>query len=76
MEGADAAWPPQQGKPLTITQDQAEYFTQIAFEAAGGSPYAWMNSVVAVGVMIMAGGKPIIDCYRLTNFPGSWTAHL
>ncbi|KKY38370.1 hypothetical protein UCDDA912_g01688 [Diaporthe ampelina] len=38
VEGADAAWPPHQGKPLTITQDQAEYFTQIAFEAAGGSP--------------------------------------
>ncbi|KAH8775579.1 hypothetical protein F5883DRAFT_701774 [Diaporthe sp. PMI_573] len=76
VEGADAAWPPEQGKPLTITQDQAEYFTQITFEAAGGSPYEWMNSVVALGVMIMAEGKPIIDCYRLTNFPGTGTAHL
>lgn len=76
VEGADAAWPPEQGKPLTITQDQAEYFTQITFEAAGGSPYEWMNSVVAVGVMTMDQGKPIIDCYRLTNFPGTGTAHL
>lgn len=76
VEGAEAAWPPEQGKPLTITQDQAEYFTQITFEAAGGSPYEWMNSAVAVGVMIMDEGKPIIDCYRLTNFPGSGTAHL
>lgn len=76
VDGADAAWPPEQGKPLTITQDQAEYFTQITFEAAGGSPYEWMNSVVAFGVMVMAEGKPIIDCYRLTNFPGMGTAHL
>lgn len=76
VEGKDAAWPPEQGKPLTITQDQAEYFTQITFEAAGGSPYEWMNSVVAVGVMTMDQGKPIIDCYRLTNFPGTGTAHL
>lgn len=76
VEGADAAWPPEQGKPLTITQDQAEYFTQITFEAAGGTPYEWMNSVVAVGVMTMDQGKPIIDCYRLTNFPGTGTAHL
>lgn len=77
MEGAEAAWPPpEQGKPLTITQDQAEYFTQITFEAPGESPYAWMNSVVAVGVMTMDAGRPIIDCYRLTNFPGAGTAHL
>lgn len=76
MGAAEGAWPPEQGKPLTIAQDQAEYFTQITFEAAGGSPYAWMNSAVAIGVMIMADGKPVIDCYRLTNFPGMGTAHL
>lgn len=61
---------------MTATQDDVEYFTQITFEAPGGSPYRWMNTVVAVGVMTMVKGKPIIDCYRLTNFPGRGTAHL
>lgn len=61
---------------MSMTQDDVEYFTQITFEAAGGSPYDWMNSVVAVGVMTMFEGKPVIDCYRLTNFPESGTAHL
>lgn len=62
----------------TITQDDAEYFTHITFEAAGGgSPYDWMNSVIAVGVMTMFEGKPVIDCYSLTNFPGKGiAAHL
>lgn len=63
-------------EPVSMTQDDVEYFTQITFEAPGGSPYDWMNSVVAVGVMAMFEGKPIIDCYRLTNFPESGTAHL
>lgn len=62
--------------PLTVSQDDAEYFTHITFEAAGESPYGWMNSVVAVGVMTMVEGKPVIDCYRLTNFPGRGTAYL
>lgn len=61
---------------MTATQDDVEYFTQITFEASGAGPYAWMNSAVAVGVMTMAEGKPIIDCYRLTNFPGRGTTHL
>lgn len=68
--------PPKQGAPMTVSQDDFEYFTQITFEAGGASPYAWLNSVVAVGVMTMADGKPIIDCYRLTNFPGRGVAHL
>ncbi|KAF0318177.1 hypothetical protein GQ607_014545 [Colletotrichum asianum] len=54
----------------TASQDDVEYFTHITFEAPGGSPYDWMNGVFAIGVMTMFEGKPIIDCYRLTNFPG------
>ncbi|UQC90402.1 uncharacterized protein CLUP02_15932 [Colletotrichum lupini] len=54
----------------SISQDDVEYFTHIRFEAPGGSPYDWMNAVVALGVMTMFEGRPIIDCYRLTNFPG------
>lgn len=64
------------GAPVTMTQDDVEYFTHITFEAPGGSPYEWLNSVVAIGVMVMFEGKPVIDCYRLTNFPGRGTAHL
>lgn len=64
------------GASVTMTQDDAEYFTHITFEAPGGSPYNWLNSIVAIGVMIMFEGKPVIDCYRLTNFPGRGTAHL
>ncbi|KAH6989068.1 hypothetical protein BKA56DRAFT_575028 [Ilyonectria sp. MPI-CAGE-AT-0026] len=54
----------------TVSQDDVEYFTNIKFEAPGGSPYGWMNGIVAMGVMTMWEGKPVIDCYRLTNFPG------
>lgn len=67
---------PAKGAPMTMSQDDVEYFTHITFEAPAGSPYEWLNSVVAVGVMTMFEGKPIIDCYRLTNFPGRGTEHL
>ncbi|KAL0934651.1 uncharacterized protein CTRU02_211450 [Colletotrichum truncatum] len=54
----------------TVSQDEVEYFTHINFEAPGGSLYDWMNGILAVGVMTMFEGRPVIDCYRLTNFPG------
>lgn len=54
----------------TVSQDEVEYFTHLKFEAPGKSPYDWMNGIVALGVMSMWEGKPVIDCYRLTNFPG------
>ncbi|KAF7548126.1 hypothetical protein G7Z17_g7277 [Cylindrodendrum hubeiense] len=57
-------------KKDTVSQDDVEYFTNIRFEAPGGSPYGWMNGIMAMGVMTMWEGKPVIDCYRLTNFPG------
>lgn len=60
----------------TVSQDEVEYFTHIRFEAPGQSKYGWMNGVVAIGVMTMWEGKPIIDCYRLTNFPGKIAANL
>ncbi|TDZ36596.1 hypothetical protein C8035_v005094 [Colletotrichum spinosum] len=60
----------------TVSQDQVEYFTHINFEAPGGSPYDWMNGVFALGAMTMSEGRPIIDCYRLTNFPGVPAAKL
>ncbi|KAM0276603.1 hypothetical protein ACHAQH_006560 [Verticillium albo-atrum] len=52
------------------SQDDVEYFTQIRLEAPGNSPYNWLNGIVPMGVMTMSKGRPIIDCYRLTNFPG------
>ncbi|CAN8099174.1 unnamed protein product [Discula destructiva] len=67
---------PTKGAPLTTTQDDVEYFTHITFEAGAGTPHEWLNSVVAVGVMTMFEGKPVIDCYRLTNFPERGTAYL
>ncbi|KAK2035600.1 hypothetical protein LX32DRAFT_633353 [Colletotrichum zoysiae] len=62
--------------PRTVSQDDVEYFTHIRFEAPGNSHYSWMNAIVAVGVMAMFEGKPVIDCYRLTNFPNQPAAHL
>jgi hypothetical protein len=53
----------------TVTQDDVEYFTHLSFEASSAGPYSWMNALVAVGVMTMYKNQPIIDCYRLTNFP-------
>lgn len=53
----------------TITQDQAEYFTHITYEAPADSPYGWMNRILAVGVMTMVDGNAVIDSYQLTNFP-------
>ncbi|KAJ3523223.1 hypothetical protein NM208_g12534 [Fusarium decemcellulare] len=60
----------------TVTQDEVEYFTHLRFEAPGESPYGWMNGIVAIGVMTMWEGKPVIDCYRLTNFPGKIAGNL
>ncbi|KAF4462722.1 hypothetical protein FALBO_10460 [Fusarium albosuccineum] len=60
----------------TVAQDEVEYFTHLRFEAPGESSYGWMNGIVAVGVMTMWEGKPVIDCYRLTNFPGKMAANL
>lgn len=58
------------GPVPTVTQDDVEYFTHLSFEASSDGPYNWMNRVVAIGVMTMFERQPIIDCYRLTNFPG------
>lgn len=53
--------------PTEISQDQADWFTRLQFEASQG-PYEWMNFVFAVGVLTMNDGKIVIDAYRLTNF--------
>jgi hypothetical protein len=64
------------GEKDSVSQDEMEYFTHITFEAPGDSAYGWLNGVVAMGVMIMWQGRPVIDCYRLTNFPGRLAANL
>ncbi|QGI99130.1 hypothetical protein CEK26_012199 [Fusarium fujikuroi] len=55
---------------VDYTQDEVEYFTHITFEAAGTSPYNWMNGIVAIGALQSFGGAAVIDCWRLTNFLG------
>ncbi|KAF5537527.1 hypothetical protein FMEXI_9849 [Fusarium mexicanum] len=55
---------------VDYTQDEVEYFTHITFEAAGTSPYNWMNGIVAIGALQSYGGAAVIDCWRLTNFLG------
>ncbi|KAF5675083.1 hypothetical protein FCIRC_7556 [Fusarium circinatum] len=55
---------------VDYTQDEVEYFTHITFEAAGNSPYNWMNGIVAIGALQSYGGAAVIDCWRLTNFLG------
>lgn len=78
MPGANGYQRPsgEESQAMTATQEDIEYFTHITFEAPGESRYAWMNTVVPIDVMAMIEGKPVIDCYRLTNFPGRGTAHL
>ncbi|PMD37786.1 hypothetical protein L207DRAFT_532041 [Hyaloscypha variabilis F] len=50
-------------------QDDVEYSSHLTFETGEG-PYNWMNSVVATGCMASVNGELIVDCWRLTNFPG------
>lgn len=57
------------GPPTNVTQNQAEWFTRLQFEANEG-PFEWMNFIFAVGVLTMHEGDIIIDAYRLTNFGG------
>jgi len=33
-------------------------------------PYNWMNGIVAVGALQSLEEAVVIDCWRLTNFPG------
>ncbi|KAK7720788.1 hypothetical protein SLS57_005326 [Botryosphaeria dothidea] len=54
----------------TCSQDEAEYFSHLTYEAPGDSPYSWLNGIVAIGVMTIWENKVVIDSYRLTNFPG------
>ncbi|EXA30937.1 hypothetical protein FOVG_17714 [Fusarium oxysporum f. sp. pisi HDV247] len=56
--------------------DWAEVINPNKFVAPGDSFYGWLNSIVAIGAMIMSEGRPVIDCYRLTKFPGKRAANL
>ncbi|KAH8649972.1 hypothetical protein BX600DRAFT_517194 [Xylariales sp. PMI_506] len=58
------------GAKSHFSQDDVEYFTNITFDAAGDGPYNWMNGIVAIGALQSYEGAAIIDCWRLTNFPG------
>ncbi|KAF2151557.1 hypothetical protein K461DRAFT_321774 [Myriangium duriaei CBS 260.36] len=55
--------------PTNVTQDQADWFTRLQFEACEGS-YEWLNHVFAIGVLTMRDGHILIDAYKVTNFPG------
>lgn len=55
-------------RPTSVSQDDAEWFTRLQFEAGPG-PHNWLNGVFGIGVLTMHGGKIVIDAYRLTNFP-------
>jgi Protein of unknown function (DUF3237) len=69
MPGPGTGWVYQRGSGKPISQDDVEYFSHLTFEAGEG-PYNWMNSIVAVGCMASVNGELIVDCWRLTNFPG------
>ncbi|KAH7137427.1 hypothetical protein B0J13DRAFT_78017 [Dactylonectria estremocensis] len=58
------------GGKTSFSQDEVEYFTHMTFEAAGNGPYNWMNGIVAIGALQSFERNAIIDCWRLTNFPG------
>src|SRR4051812_34269743 len=60
---------PPKPPPSNIGQDEVEWFTHITIEAGEG-PGDWMNSVFAIGVLVMHENKIVIDAYRVTNFPG------
>jgi hypothetical protein len=69
IPGPQTGWAYQRGSGKPISQDDVEYFSHLTFEAGEG-PYNWMNSIVAIGYMASVNGELIIDCRRLTNFPG------
>jgi hypothetical protein len=54
-----------QSSPANVTQDQADWFTRLQFEASG--EYDWMNYIFAVGVLTMHESRIIIDAYQITN---------
>lgn len=69
--GVDFVYDPEKKQGKTeFLQDDVEYFTHITFEAGGDTPYNWMNGIVAIGALQSVGGAAVIDCWRLTNFPG------
>ncbi|SMQ52327.1 unnamed protein product [Zymoseptoria tritici ST99CH_3D7] len=54
--------------PENVTQDDADWFTRLQFEASGS--YNWLNGVLAIGVLAMCEKRIVIDAYRITNTPG------
>lgn len=47
------------------SQDRRDSFSRITYSAPENSPYSWMNSVVAIGVMTIWDGKVVNDAYRV-----------
>lgn len=46
-------------------QDRRGGFSRLTYSAPTGSPYSWMNSIVAIGVASIWDGKVVNDAYRV-----------
>lgn len=47
------------------SQDKRDSFSRLTYSAPENSPYTWMNSIVAIGVMNIWDGKVVNDAYRV-----------
>lgn len=47
------------------SQDRPWNFSRLTYTAPTTSPYNWMNSIVALGVMTIWEGKVVNDAYRV-----------
>lgn len=47
------------------SRDRPQNFSRLTYSAPTSSPYDWMNSIVALGVMTTWDGKIVNDAYRV-----------
>lgn len=47
------------------SRDRRDSFSRLTYSAPANSPYSWMNSIVAIGVMTVWDGKIVNDAYRV-----------
>lgn len=47
------------------SHDKRDSFSRLTYSAPQESPYSWMNSIVAIGIMSIWDGKIVNDAYRV-----------